>query len=198
MNKLLTSAALGAASVLAAGVMAAPASAAVTLCSSGPALADLGVGCTASGNDNLASVEAALAAATGVTVASLDLSLYGKSDDNPLLFSFSPNANPATGKTTDFTVLDGTLIKYVTVKGATSFKLYELAGLGASSGTGLSTLGILNGGGKQPDISHLSFWTVPSAGGVPEPATWAMMILGFGAVGGAMRGREVKTKVSFA
>jgi opacity protein-like surface antigen len=33
---------------------------------------------------------------------------------------------------------------------------------------------------------------------VPEPATWALMILGFGAVGGAMRRRQVKTAVRFA
>ena len=33
---------------------------------------------------------------------------------------------------------------------------------------------------------------------VPEPATWALMILGFGAVGGAMRRRSVKTAVRFA
>ena len=32
--------------------------------------------------------------------------------------------------------------------------------------------------------------------GVPEPATWAMMIAGFGLVGGAMRRR--KATVSFA
>ncbi|MBN8846508.1 MULTISPECIES: FxDxF family PEP-CTERM protein [unclassified Sphingomonas] len=32
----------------------------------------------------------------------------------------------------------------------------------------------------------------PSAGGVPEPATWGLMILGFGAVGGAMRYRQRK------
>jgi hypothetical protein len=36
------------------------------------------------------------------------------------------------------------------------------------------------------------------AGAVPEPATWAMMIGGMGAVGGAMRRRRVSTKVSFA
>ncbi len=35
--------------------------------------------------------------------------------------------------------------------------------------------------------------------GVPEPATWALMILGFGAVGGAMRRRQsVAAKVRFA
>ncbi|WP_414902060.1 PEPxxWA-CTERM sorting domain-containing protein [Sphingomonas flavalba] len=35
-------------------------------------------------------------------------------------------------------------------------------------------------------------------GGVPEPATWAMMILGMGAVGGAMRRRKGNMPVSFA
>jgi hypothetical protein len=36
------------------------------------------------------------------------------------------------------------------------------------------------------------------AGAVPEPATWAMMIGGFGMVGGAMRRRRVSTKFNFA
>ncbi|MEY4890984.1 MAG: hypothetical protein RIQ75_2114 [Pseudomonadota bacterium] len=36
-----------------------------------------------------------------------------------------------------------------------------------------------------------------AAGGVPEPAAWAMMLAGFGLVGGAMRRRE-KTTVTFA
>ena len=34
-------------------------------------------------------------------------------------------------------------------------------------------------------------------GGVPEPATWAMMMLGFGGVGFAMRRRKVTTRVRF-
>jgi hypothetical protein len=38
-----------------------------------------------------------------------------------------------------------------------------------------------------------------SVAAVPEPATWALMILGFGAVGGAMRRRQsVKATVRFA
>ena len=39
-----------------------------------------------------------------------------------------------------------------------------------------------------------------SFGAVPEPATWAMMILGFGAIGGALRRRKpaVQTRVAFA
>jgi hypothetical protein len=34
--------------------------------------------------------------------------------------------------------------------------------------------------------------------GVPEPATWALMILGFGAIGGALRRRQAKTTVVYA
>jgi PEP-CTERM motif len=34
--------------------------------------------------------------------------------------------------------------------------------------------------------------------GVPEPATWAMMMLGFGAAGGMMRYRRRRTTVSYA
>lgn len=37
-----------------------------------------------------------------------------------------------------------------------------------------------------------------AAAGVPEPATWALMILGFGAVGGSMRYRRNSTAASFA
>ena len=38
----------------------------------------------------------------------------------------------------------------------------------------------------------------PVTPGVPEPATWTMMIIGFGAVGGVMRKRKVKTAVSYS
>jgi hypothetical protein len=37
----------------------------------------------------------------------------------------------------------------------------------------------------------------PPGGGVPEPAAWAMMLAGFGVIGGALRRRE-KVAVSFA
>ena len=46
------------------------------------------------------------------------------------------------------------------------------------------------------------YWTaqtiVAGPGAVPEPATWAMMIGGFGAIGGAMRYRRRNVAVSFA
>lgn len=46
-------------------------------------------------------------------------------------------------------------------------------------------------------IDQLNF-TQQATAAVPEPASWAMMIAGFGLVGGAMRRRKVRTTVSFA
>jgi hypothetical protein len=46
------------------------------------------------------------------------------------------------------------------------------------------------------DVTGINF-SASVAGAVPEPATWAMMIGGFGMVGGAMRRRR-SVKVSFA
>ena len=52
-------------------------------------------------------------------------------------------------------------------------------------------------GRNDPDYNFLDNVSVTAA--VPEPATWALMILGFGAVGGAMRRRQtVKATVRFA
>jgi len=47
-------------------------------------------------------------------------------------------------------------------------------------------------------LASAGFIAAAQLGGVPEPATWALMILGFGAVGGAMRRRNAKTSVRFA
>lgn len=40
--------------------------------------------------------------------------------------------------------------------------------------------------------------TDPITGAVPEPATWAMLILGFGVVGGMLRGIERRRRLQFA
>lgn len=43
------------------------------------------------------------------------------------------------------------------------------------------------------------FVSVPSVAAVPEPASWAMMLLGFGFVGGALRSARIKrSKITFA
>lgn len=52
--------------------------------------------------------------------------------------------------------------------------------------------------GANPFLATFTLRQV-AAGAVPEPASWAMMILGMGVVGGAMRRRgKISTRVSYA
>lgn len=45
----------------------------------------------------------------------------------------------------------------------------------------------LDGGG---DFNYTDFQFIARTGAIPEPATWAMLILGFGVIGGAVRTRR--------
>ena len=81
----------------------------------------------------------------------------------------------------------GRTIDYVAVKGGNEFILLQNVG-GRLKGS-FSTAGLFNGGGNQPAISHVSFFESGAVSAVPEPATWAFMLVGFGAVGHSMRKR---------
>jgi len=59
--------------------------------------------------------------------------------------------------------------------------------------SGITSLSLSTDDGAGIAYDHFTF---DGSGAVPEPATWAMMITGFGLVGGAMRRRS--TKVGFA
>ena len=61
------------------------------------------------------------------------------------------------------------------------------------SGTGQSFA--ISGGGAQFGFDDVTF---NEPGAVPEPASWALMIAGFGLVGSAMRRRKPSVSVSFA
>lgn len=52
------------------------------------------------------------------------------------------------------------------------------------------------GTANQTGFDNITFGSKDAGGGVPEPAAWAMMLSGFGLVGGAMRRRQAN--VSFA
>ena len=47
-------------------------------------------------------------------------------------------------------------------------------------------------------IGIIGIDAIGGGGGVPEPATWAMMIMGFGFVGNAARRRRTRVNVTFA
>ena len=49
------------------------------------------------------------------------------------------------------------------------------------------------------NTSGVTFTLTAVTAGVPEPATWAMMLVGFGAIGGALRRRpKVATRIRYA
>lgn len=73
--------------------------------------------------------------------------------------------------------LSGYTIEYFAVKYGNQFTLYEYLG---TDGTGNW---VTNG---QQDMSHIAFFGTPGTA-VPEPGTWALMLLGFGAAGYSLR-----------
>jgi hypothetical protein len=83
--------------------------------------------------------------------------------------------------------------EFLAVKAGDFFVLYKLAAP-AKSGT-WNTFDIpLNTNGQPRGLSHLAFLGSdgfdPGGGAVPEPATWAMLLSGFGLVGFAARRRR--------
>ena len=78
---------------------------------------------------------------------------------------------------------------------------YAVFGQAAPSGAdiALTSTGVfhLTGSGSGFTINGSTYWAdfnniTTSAGSVPEPATWAMMLLGFGGMGLVMRGQRRK------
>ena len=95
------------------------------------------------------------------------------------------------------------------IGGTGTYVMHTVSEWGAlySSGAYVSAFGVGNGGGAGNDFHALADnVTLTTRAGslgydfqqsaVPEPATWAMMVAGFGLVGGAIRRR--KTQLTFA
>ena len=113
------------------------------------------------GNDNpnsnsgiLEDMETDIFDFTGETI---DLELYGKSDDGDNSFTSSSSASK------DGTWSSDDSVEFITVKGGNQFSLWWYEG-GATSGE-WTTAGLRNDGGKQPGVSHLSAWNDSSTPG---------------------------------
>lgn len=89
-------------------------------------------------------------------------------------------------------------VEFLVVKASNEFVLYKLAAP-AKSGT-WNTFNITNKKGVAQGLSHLAFLGSdgfdPRGGAVPEPATWALLLSGFGMVGFAARRRRSALSVS--
>lgn len=110
---------------------------------------------------------------------------------------FTPSASPAsTGGTASYFRLGGRFTPGV-LGGSLTWNT-PLQQLTAANGTKFSVAfsnvsGAQFGGTVRAPVTI----TLDSVAAVPEPATWAMMIGGFGMIGGAMRYRRRKAQVSF-
>ncbi|RSV41626.1 PEP-CTERM sorting domain-containing protein [Sphingomonas sp. ABOLD] len=80
------------------------------------------------------------------------------------------------------------------VKAGNYFSLYKVADLSSGS---WSTMDIPHGKNAK-DLSHIAFFGSAAVAGVPEPATWGMMIAGVGMAGGALRRRRARQQLRVA
>ncbi len=88
----------------------------------------------------------------------------------------------------------GYAIDYMAVKAGNYFSLYKVADLSSGS---WSTMDIPHGKNAK-DLSHIVFFGSTAVAGVPEPATWGMMIAGVGMAGGALRRRRARQQLRIA
>jgi hypothetical protein len=125
--------------------------------------------------------------------------------------TYSINFNPAT----NFSFVLGSLDQYnlliLKLEGNKEVRLWgnQIIG-GAAYVMGSATSPLSNGlvsfnAGNGPLFVGATFMSETNsfefdniAAGVPEPATWALMILGFGAIGGAMRRRKAQGSLATA
>jgi hypothetical protein len=114
---------------------------------------------------------------------------YGGSDYAIEGKAFSGNAIGPVSATAYYpSAADSTQVKTQTTTGADGYyglTFSDFSSTGSSSYTGYA---LVDRGGSH--ISEIDFRAVDAAGAVPEPETWAMMILGLGLTGAAMRHRR--------
>jgi len=111
------------------------------------------------------------------TVAGTEFSVFFDALNNNLSFTYTAGAgDPA--------------LHYVVVKQSNGFALFYDSNPIVAGSFNLSTYFPNN-----PGWSHITFFNT-GTGAVPEPGTWAMMLLGFGGMGVALRRRRKLTRIT--
>ncbi|MBW8752726.1 MAG: PEP-CTERM sorting domain-containing protein [Sphingomonadales bacterium] len=125
--------------------------------------------------------------------ADLDISLVNLASGASTLFSFAKSSTPSgTDKTEQFDIPAANL-NQLFAAGTYSFNVMGFADNVSASAAG-------NGAGPGSYSGSLTFAAAPVAQSVPEPSTWAMMLLGFGVIGVTMRSakRPIMVRVRYA
>ncbi|WP_298672162.1 PEPxxWA-CTERM sorting domain-containing protein [uncultured Sphingomonas sp.] len=106
------------------------------------------------------------------------------------------NANGCNGNGAGFICFDLSPNVAIAGKNNLTFDLLATSGIFNISAPHLKILwsNSASRDNKVGDLYSQDLKFVGNVGGVPEPATWAMMIFGFGAVGGMMRIRQRKVR----
>ena len=121
----------------------------------------------------------------------------------PFQSSATPTPNPfyTIDFATPFTYTGGNLLLTLTMATSTPRGLI-LDATPYAAGGGLDSVSNVNPLSTPTQfysIPIVQFTTAAATAGVPEPATWAMMMLGFGAMGASLRRRaKVRTAVTYA
>jgi hypothetical protein len=128
---------------------------------------------------------------------------FGPGPSQPINLTISADVGGVPGSTYLDETLTGTF-----VNAAFETSIVTFAGSGTALAAGsyfisffadnLGVLGYAGGGGKLITRTHgfsiahddSAGFVINSAGGVPEPSAWAMMLVGFGGLGIAMRSRR--------
>lgn len=130
-------------------------------------------------------------------------------------FTFNVDSNPVVSTAADFAFTTG--VQNLTIGGVARSGTFDFTFQSGFDGGFDSTvvggyLGpqLFTGSNSAPTLRTGAFaltdgpnnatgtLTVTTVAAIPEPATWAMMVIGFGLAGSAMRRRRITTRVSYA
>ncbi|WP_253201115.1 PEPxxWA-CTERM sorting domain-containing protein [Sphingomonas quercus] len=120
-----------------------------------------------------------------LALSSLNFALVGGGTFNDLEFNlFGEGATAVTFALTDN---QGEVFNFVQALGNGQNRF----GFQGIDGESIASVSLSFNGTGVGDVRQIRLTETPAAPAVPEPATWAMMLVGFGFVGYGMRGRRV-------
>lgn len=133
----------------------------------------------------------------GVSGAAYTSSTFGAAAGTTQLYSIDTDLDVLTTQNNNGGVLNTVGALGVDLGSRTSF---DISGADAFAFNGTSLYNINLGTGRLSLIGNTdrALFGIAVAGAVPEPATWAMMLLGFGAIGYSMRRRRATVRIARA